>query len=92
MHGPTCIFWANLTPFSLQNDGQNCLNAWPFLPNHGASYTRNKCILPESTNLFGTISSCDCPGNASFGQHWHSPDDPPPRGSDGGPEHRRKSV
>jgi hypothetical protein len=20
MHGPTCIFWANLTPFSLQVD------------------------------------------------------------------------
>ena len=22
MHGPTCIFWANLTPFSLQLDAQ----------------------------------------------------------------------
>ena len=60
------------------NDGQNCLNAWPFLPDHGASYTHNKCILPESTVLFGMISSCDCPGNASFGQHWHSTADPDP--------------
>ena len=21
MHGPTCVFWANLTPFSLQHPG-----------------------------------------------------------------------
>ena len=23
MHGPTCIVWANLTPFSLQDSGRN---------------------------------------------------------------------
>jgi hypothetical protein len=61
------------------NDGQNCLNAWPFLPNHGAVYNHNKCILPRSNNLFGLIEGCDCPGNSSFGQHWHSPSDPNPQ-------------
>ena len=25
MHGPTCIFWANLTPFSLQDAGPAAL-------------------------------------------------------------------
>ena len=34
-----------------QNDGQNCFNSWPFLPNAGALYEDNICILPKSTNL-----------------------------------------
>ena len=36
MHGPTCIFWANLTPFSLQSwSGKNAIldfRTWPRLP------------------------------------------------------------
>jgi hypothetical protein len=26
MHGPTCIFWANLTPFSLQRTRKSALD------------------------------------------------------------------
>lgn len=29
------------------NDGQNCLNIWSFLPEHGVPYNNNKCILPR---------------------------------------------
>jgi hypothetical protein len=49
------------------NDGQNCVNTWPFLPGHGAVWEGNKCIIPRSRNggeisLAGSISGCDCPG------------------------------
>jgi len=47
------------------NDGQNCVNVWPFLPEHGAVWENNKCILPRSNNIAGSISSCDCPGQSS---------------------------
>ena len=32
------------------NDGQNCVNVWPFLAGHGAVWERNKCIIPRSRN------------------------------------------
>jgi hypothetical protein len=49
------------------NDGQNCVNVWPFLAKHGAEWKRNKCIIPRSRNggeisLSGSISGCNCPG------------------------------
>lgn len=47
------------------NDGQNCVNTWPFLPDHGAVWENNTCILPKSTNLFGSISGCNCPGKGT---------------------------
>ena len=60
------------------NDGQNCLNSWPFLPGHGAVYNHNKCILPRSNNLFGSLDAgCDCPGTAPR-VPWHSPADKNP--------------
>lgn len=45
------------------NDGQNCVNVWPFLAGHGAVWQGNKCVIPNSFNLVGSISSCDCPGS-----------------------------
>ena len=48
------------------NDGQNCVNTWPFLPEHGAVWENNTCILPRSTNLFGSIASCNCPGKGTI--------------------------
>jgi len=59
------------------NDGQNCLNTWPFLTGHGAVYTGNKCVLPRSNNLFGSIAGCQCPG-PSNPTPWNSSD--PSRG------------
>ena len=59
-------------------DGQNCLNIWSFLPEHGVPYTNNKCILPRSNNLFGSLSGCECPGNAPM-LPWHSPADKNPQ-------------
>jgi hypothetical protein len=51
------------------NDGQNCVNTWPFLPGHGAVYSGNKCILPRSLNLGnvgdGIVMGCSCPGDPS---------------------------
>ena len=41
---------------------QNCYNTWPFLPGHGATYERNVCVLPDSTNLGNLFDGCDCPG------------------------------
>ena len=32
MHGPTCILWANLTPFSLKSLGAN-LSFWNYFDN-----------------------------------------------------------
>ena len=55
------------------NDGQNCVNTWPFLPGHGAVWEGNKCILPRSNNLAGSISTCDCPGPAT-GTPWNASD------------------
>ena len=60
-------------------DGQNCLNTWPFLPGHGAVYNHNKCILPRSNNLFGSLAGCDCPGTNPV-TPWHSPADKNPNG------------
>ena len=48
-----------------QNDGQNCVNTWPFLPDHGAEYHGNRCILPKSTNLGNLFHGCQCPGKAT---------------------------
>ena len=63
-------------------DGQNCLNTWPFLPGHGAVYNHNKCILPRSNNLFGSLAGCDCPGTNPV-TPWHSPADKDPNGQCG---------
>jgi len=46
------------------NDGQNCVNTWPFLPGHGAVWEGNRCVLPRSTNIAGSISGCNCPGKS----------------------------
>ena len=64
------------------NDGQNCINTWPFLPGHGAVYKGNKCVLPRSNNLFGLISGCDCPGS-NMVTPWHKPGDKRPQGQCG---------
>ena len=65
------------------NDGQNCINAWPFLADHGMVYHGNKCLLPKSNNLFGLIAGgCDCPGSAKS-TPWHKPGDPNPNGECG---------
>lgn len=58
------------------NDGQNCVNTWPFLPGHGAVYTGNKCILPRSTNIGnvgdGIVPGCaTCPGEKKDLQPWN---------------------
>jgi hypothetical protein len=37
MHGPTCIIWANLTPFSLQTGARNETNVWRLSPDGGAA-------------------------------------------------------
>lgn len=52
------------------NDGQNCVNTWPFLPGHGYTYKHNKCILPRSLNIGnvgdGIVPGCaTCPGKRS---------------------------
>jgi|TARA_B110000902_G_scaffold255806_1_gene321638 hypothetical protein len=54
------------------NDGQNCVNTWPFLAGHGANWSDNKCILPKSTNLGNPMGGCDCPGSLSpSAPSWH---------------------
>jgi hypothetical protein len=55
------------------NDGQNCVNTWPFLAGHGAVWEGNRCILPRSNNLAGSISTCDCPGPAAV-VPWNASD------------------
>ena len=55
------------------NDGQNCVNTWPFLTGHGVVWQGNKCVLPRSNNLAGSISSCDCPGAGSL-TPWNASD------------------
>jgi len=54
------------------NDGQNCVNTWPFLPGHGAVWEGNKCVLPRSNNIAGSIASCDCPGHNA--KQWNASD------------------
>lgn len=41
-------------------DGQNCINTNAYLPGHGLTYARNKCILPFSKTI-GHTSGCQCP-------------------------------
>ena len=55
------------------NDGQNCVNTWPFLAGHGAVWEGNKCVLPLSNNLAGSIAGCDCPGPAAV-VPWNASD------------------
>lgn len=52
------------------NDGQDCVNSWPFLTGHGVKWSGNKCILPKSTSLAGTLAGCTCPGTESRGPSW----------------------
>ena len=60
------------------NDGQNCVNVWPFLPGHGANWSDNICIIPAARNggeisLSGSISGCDCPGDQTV-VPWNASD------------------
>ena len=43
------------------SDGQNCVNAGPFLPGHGVEWFQNKCIVTASKNI-GSTGGCNCPG------------------------------
>ena len=56
--------------YHAHNDGQNCFNTWPFLPDHGCVWSGNKCILQSSTNLGnpgdGTIPALHCPGDGQI--------------------------
>ena len=53
MHGPTCIFWANLTPFSSLEDGGRNFVVAGFLGPEPAGFQ----IMPASVRLpCGTIS------------------------------------
>jgi hypothetical protein len=85
--GHDSIFSDNVV-YHGHNDGQNCLNTWPFLPDHGALYQRNRCVLPKSSNLFGLIANCDCPGNKTA-PPWTpgSPEPPKECGVDFGDNH-----
>ena len=59
------------------NDGQDCVNSWPFLTGHGVEWRGNKCILPKSTNLAGTLAGCKCPGTENRGPSWAPGDESP---------------
>jgi hypothetical protein len=57
--------------YKFKGDGQNCINTWPYVYNHGTTYSGNKCMLPESHNI-GSVNGCDCPGD---GGGSHRPSD-----------------
>jgi hypothetical protein len=57
--------------YKFKGDGQNCINTWPFLRDHGTSYSGNKCVLPESHNI-GSVNGCDCPGDGTPGIVHHT--------------------
>jgi hypothetical protein len=56
--------------YKFKGDGQNCINTWPYLYNHGTEYKGNKCMLPEAHNI-GSVNGCDCPGDGK----QHAPTD-----------------
>jgi hypothetical protein len=62
-YGGHNFVFSNNVVYHGTNDGQNCFNSWPFLPNNGALYENNTCVLPKSTNLGNLFHGCDCPGS-----------------------------